>query len=153
QFKEIFWEETVKCWGFAFSDQSIPTWWTQEPQKKPLLTGWLGGPLSWEMLNEPEEKLIQMGIDSVAGMLNKSPQYIKEYLENAYAWNWAANPFIAGSYSYPLVGTNVARKTLNTPVENTLFFAGEALHEGSSQGTVEAALSSGLKAARMVLVA
>jgi monoamine oxidase len=36
------------------------------------------------------------------------------------------------------------------PVEETLFFAGEALYEGSEIGTVEAALVTGLAAAKAI---
>ena len=44
QFKEAFWNEEEKNIGFLFSGEIIPTWWTQLPNKYPLLTGWLGGP-------------------------------------------------------------------------------------------------------------
>jgi monoamine oxidase len=37
---------------------------------------------------------------------------------------------------------------LCTPDDNTLFFAGEALYDGDSPGTVEAALASGKDAAK-----
>jgi hypothetical protein len=31
-------------WSSCFSDEEIPTWWTQVPDKSNVLTGWLGGP-------------------------------------------------------------------------------------------------------------
>jgi monoamine oxidase len=39
---------------------------------------------------------------------------------------------------------------LNTPVSNTVFFAGEALYNGKYPGTVEAALQSGKSVAKQI---
>jgi len=57
--------------------------------------------------------------------------------------DWSTESFIGGAYSYPVIGTSEVRKLLLTPVEETVYFAGEALDEGSHPATVEAALSSG----------
>jgi len=149
-FRDIFWEENIKHWGFMFTNQSIPTWWTQIPLRKPLLTGWLGGPPAWRLLHTPEEKILQMALSSLAKSFNKEYHYLEEQLINGYVFNWAADPFSFGSYSYNLVGTYEARQELNEPVENTLFFAGEAYHRGKSQGTVEAALESGKSVAEKI---
>jgi len=40
---------------------------------------------------------------------------------------------------------------LNEPVEKTIFFAGEYLYEGPAMGTVEAALTSGLRTADQII--
>jgi monoamine oxidase len=42
-------------------------------------------------------------------------------------------------------------KTLLEPVEQTIYFAGEGLPEGSEIGTVEGALSSGRTMARQLI--
>jgi monoamine oxidase len=62
--------------------------------------------------------------------------------------DWEHDPFARGAYSYPGVGGASAGRALARPVEGTLFFAGEATAE--PWGTVEAALASGLRAARQV---
>ena len=56
--------------------------------------------------------------------------------------NWKNDPYSNGAYSYDTVGTTEAKKLLNTPIAETIFFAGEAFYEGPSFGTVEAALVS-----------
>ena len=78
---------------------------------------------------------------------------LNELLVKAYAFNWAAEEYAAGSYSYPVIGTDEAKVLLNQPIENTLFFAGEAIHQGESQGTIEAALVSGKMAAERIVQA
>jgi monoamine oxidase len=64
--------------------------------------------------------------------------------------DWTGDPYTRGAYSYALVGGALAGKRLMRPVEDTLFFAGEAIGEGDS-GTVPAAIASGRRAARQIL--
>ncbi|HEX4961841.1 MAG TPA: FAD-dependent oxidoreductase, partial [Thermoanaerobaculia bacterium] len=52
------------------------------------------------------------------------------------------------AYSYPRVGGAEAGRRLARPVEGTLFFAGEATDTEGSNGTIEGALASGLRAAK-----
>lgn len=151
EFKEIFWEEKAENWGFIFTDESIPTWWTQEPEKKPFLTGWLGGPPAWALQYATQDSLIEMGFQSLASAFNKTVPELNKLLVEAHAFNWAAEDYAAGSYSYPVIGTDEAKILLNEPIEDTIFFAGEAIHQGESQGTVESALVSGRMAAERVL--
>lgn len=40
--------------------------------------------------------------------------------------DWQVDPFARGGYSYVKVGGQGARETLATPLEDTLYFAGEA---------------------------
>ena len=41
--KSEFWKTLIPDARFIFSDQFIPTWWTQYPSRTAMLTGWLGG--------------------------------------------------------------------------------------------------------------
>ncbi len=56
-----------------------------------------------------------------------------------------------GAYSFDKLETATARKILNLPIQETIFFAGEALYEGNAPGTVEAALVNGREAAEKVM--
>jgi monoamine oxidase len=64
--------------------------------------------------------------------------------------DWQADPYARGGYSYVRVGGQGAREALARPVEDTLFFAGEATAVEDS-GTVGGALASGMRAAREIL--
>jgi monoamine oxidase len=68
-----------------------------------------------------------------------------------YYHDWQQDPFARGAYSYLMVGANDARAALAQPLDDTLFFAGEATDEEG--GTVTGALQSGARAAREVLTA
>lgn len=64
---------------------------------------------------------------------------------------WASDPFARGSYSFNALGsTPQMRSDLAQPVQNRLFFAGEATEEGYF-GTVHGAYLSGQRAARACL--
>ena len=56
--------------------------------------------------------------------------------------NWTKEPYIKGAYSYPKVGSSLAREILALPVDNRLFFAGEATGLKGDFGTVQGALTS-----------
>ncbi len=65
--------------------------------------------------------------------------------------NWPADPYAKGVYSYTTPWSKDAITELRQPVENKLYFAGEALTLGHDVGTAEAALASGLATANKIL--
>lgn len=158
EFKEPFWDQPssqvsgtrqLKKLSFIFSDAPIPTWWTQRPDNFPLLTGWLGGPMSFAASNDPFQ-LYDQAQQSLCYLLKCDPSDIRSMLVHWRITNWNEDPLHCGAYTYPMVRTTEARKFLSTPVNDTLYFAGEGIYAGQSSGTVEAALASGLSAADAV---
>jgi monoamine oxidase len=159
-FKDLFWEnislETnatvdLKNTGFIISDAPVPTWWTQLPQKSSLLTGWIAGPKALQLKDSDDETILHMALDSLTTLLDISKEDLKEKLKTWHVFNWVADPFTRGAYAFSTVGTNEARKVLMASVEETLFFAGDAFYDGPEMGTVEAALTSGVRACKEVL--
>ncbi|MEZ4663353.1 MAG: NAD(P)/FAD-dependent oxidoreductase [Caldilineaceae bacterium] len=65
--------------------------------------------------------------------------------------NWESDPFALGSYSFQKVGCELEdRQRLATPIDNRLFFAGEATHPHYF-ATVHGAYETGVRAAREVI--
>jgi monoamine oxidase len=95
--------------------------------------------------------LLEKGLDSLAELFRFSKEWIRGELLTAQVVNWAKDPFACGAYSYPTLGAVNAIKVLSEPLVNTLYFAGEAIYNGPAQGTVDAALDSGRKAAICLL--
>jgi hypothetical protein len=62
-----------------------------------------------------------------------------------------AEPAARGAYSYAGVDGSEAGAELALPVEDTIFFAGEATESDGDNATVHGAISSGRKAARRAL--
>ncbi|MEP6726348.1 MAG: NAD(P)/FAD-dependent oxidoreductase [Bacteroidota bacterium] len=150
QFKTRFWTKYAGDTGFLISDETIPTWWTQLPLENNLLTGWLGGPAATARSGDTEESLLQSALLSLAGIFSLSPDVLRQELVHHKINCWRNHPYIKGGYSYVTTDSAAAKKVLSHLAEGTVFFAGEALYRGKSQGTVEAALQSGRMAAKMI---
>jgi monoamine oxidase len=142
EFKEAFWEKKKKGIGFLLTNEIIPTWWTQSPSSYPLLTGWAGGPQAWTLENKDDETILDLALRSLSNVFQKTVDELKQMLTASAVANWIKDPYSIGAYSYDTVGSMEAKKLLNTPIGETIFFAGEAFYEGPSFGTVEAALAS-----------
>ena len=154
EFDAPFWEQhddNLKDMAFLFSDEEIPTWWTQAPNHSPLLTGWLGGPAAADKTGMTDDELLQTALISLSRIFKLSVDELNARLAAWNVVNWTVDPFTLGSYSYDTMPSHSAKAVLNKPVENTLFFVGEYLYEGTAMGTVEAALSSGGMVAKMIL--
>lgn len=160
EFNEPFWldkqspktaNDSIKKMGYLFSDEEIPTWWTQAPNQSKVLTGWIGGPAAQEKLHTPDAEILEQGLQSLANIFDKDINELKGMLVARRVVNWTADPFTRGSYAYDTVDAPQARRLLNKPVNDTIFFAGEYLYEDTAMGTVEAALTNGLAVAKKIL--
>ena len=136
---------------FIFSNEEIRTWWTQYPDLIPVLTGWLAGPKSQEFLHSSDEEIIEAGIGSLAKIFKVDNEYVKKELVHAKVANWPADLYAKGAYSYWTPESEKAQEELLKPVDNRIFFAGEAFDRGGEASTVEGALASGREAAKKIL--
>jgi len=143
QFKTRFWKKDNADTGFLLSDEKIPTWWTQSDEKSKLLTGWVGGPPAENELNKPDEEILKASLKSLSSIFKCQENFLKQQLDHYSIINWNNQPYIKGGYSYDTLDSSNAKKILATPVDDKIYFAGEATFEGEFRGTVEAALQSG----------
>jgi monoamine oxidase len=157
EFKEAFWESSenqirkMPELGLLISDTPFTACWTQLPNKTPLLTGWLAGPQAEKNKNTSDENIINIALDALGYIFNADKSFLLKNLHAGKAVNWQTDPFSLGAYSYATVESKDAKKILAQPVEDTLFFAGEALSEGTAMGTAEEALANGIKTAKQLL--
>lgn len=151
EFDEAFWEAEKLNAGFILTGDKIPVWWTQLPDKIPVLTGWHGGQNAFALKNMPDEELLLLSLKSLASAFNLSADTLQKKLKAFKIVNWINVPNIYGGYSYNLVGSIEAKKLLQNSIEKTIYFAGEAMYGGTLQGTVEAALISGKKASEKIM--
>jgi monoamine oxidase len=145
-FDEEFWRRRAP--GVAFfhvPGAAFPTFWTPLPMRAPLLTAWAGGPKAARLTGKPSGKLIEEALQTVSRVFGRLPPLVA-----ALAQDWQADPWSRGGYSYLLVGGEGAREELALPIQQTLFFAGEAT-DSEEAGTVSGALRSGQRAARELL--
>ncbi len=150
RFSVPFWQDKGDVL-FFFSDQKIPTWWTQLPFTYPILTGWLAGSATDSFFNLEQEEILDVALQSLANIFQKKKEELRQLLTASYVVNWQQDEFAQGAYSYSTLASDEAKKELTAPVQNTIFFAGEGLYSGTAGGTVEAALVSGLHVAKRIL--
>lgn len=157
RFRRAFWEEMDEGsyrngTFFNAPGAMFPTFWSALPARAPLLTAWAAGPNAMRLAGSSEETIVQHALASVDALFGKRAN-ARAHLQGAYGHDWQADPFARGAYSYVLAGGSASRKALSSPLQGTLFFAGEAADVGGESGTVAGALQSGARAARQVLAA
>lgn len=154
RFREAFWERSEKLRDIAFMHDptaAFPTWWTQRPLRLPILTAWAGGPRAIALAGLSRKRLLDVAIDSLSALVDISRPRLRALVEEFYCHDWGSDPFSLGAYSYVTVGGMSARSKLVKPIDNTLFFAGEALDTSGQASTVAGALASGQRAAKTLL--
>jgi len=154
RFRRAFWEELDggKYEGASFfhsAHTAFPTFWTSLPLRAPLLTAWIGGPKAARLSMSEMPDIVRMALESLSTIFAGRPPSEFE-LEAGYLHNWQTDPFSRGAYSYIAVGGGDARSMLAAPLEDTLFFGGEATDTADEAATVTGALQSGERAAREV---
>jgi len=161
QFRNAFWEHEQfptlaagqslrdACFLHAHGPR-VFTWWTMLPVRANVLVGWSGGPSALALSHRPEAEVVEEALASLSQFTGLEIAELSSRLERAIVADWQSDPFSRGAYSYAGVGASQARGMLARAVAGTLYFAGEATHEGQS-GTVAGAISSGYRAADEIL--
>ena len=154
RFRDSFWEDSAELKDLTFIHalaETLPTWWSQFPVRAPLLVGWAGGTRADRLSLESEDSLLDHAFESLSHIFRTSKSFLEQSLVEFYTHNWHKDPFSAGAYSYIPVGGLDAQARLAQPLEDTLFFAGEATNTEGHHGTVHGAIATGLRAAREVV--
>ncbi len=149
-FSSAFWERAnggkfrdaafFRCEGAPF-----PTYWTQFPVRANLLVAWAGGPKARALETYSQAELVERALRPLEVMFGKQAR--TEFF-GATMHDWNNDPFSRGAYSYVLVGGGRARAALAAPLEDVLFFAGEATSSDFEGGTVNGAIETGFRAAQ-----
>lgn len=129
----------------------VPTFWRAGPGDVPVLVGWCAGPAIDRLPSDAPGRL-RVTLESLAKGLGTTRAEVASELEGWRIFDWHADPFSRGAYSYIPVHALEAPTHLAAPVDDTLFFAGEATHADAA-GTVHGAIESGRRAARELLSA
>jgi monoamine oxidase len=150
-FKTAFWEglrggRYRDAAFFRGKDRALMTYWTQLPVRSTLMVAWAGGPKASALRGVPPAGLIDRALDDL-GTLFSEPALVRAEFDGGAVHDWNRDQFCRGVYSYIAVGGGNARAALASPVDDTLFFAGEATSIDGQGGTVNGALETGMRAA------
>ena len=119
------------------------------PFGQPCIEGFFGGRYAKALEDAGEGAIAQASIDEIVSFLGND---FRRKLTPLSESRWARDPFARGSYSHALPGHAGDRAILAEPVDDRLFFAGEATSP-SFFTTAHGARDSGERAASEVLAA
>lgn len=140
-----------RLWGeleILSTDGRVATWWDVASAAVPTLMGYTGGPPALALAALGEQGAIDLGLAELAQLLGVD---LRPHLLGGRLADWSRDPWSGGAYSYSPVGMGDARAALAAPLEQTLFFAGEATLTDGHLATVHGAIESGRRAAQELL--
>jgi monoamine oxidase len=160
-FREPFWEaksvrrrtggRSLAEMSFLHStDDDLPVWWTSAPIRTNMLVGWAGGLRAARLARRSTTEIEERALAALARLFGMQRRRLAALVEHCWYHDWVNDPLTLGAYSYALVGGSTAAKRLARPVDDTLFFAGEAADEDGRNGTVHGAIGTGYRAAAAV---
>jgi monoamine oxidase len=131
------------------SDGRIATWWPVAGASTPTLMGYQGGPAARAVAAMGEANALDVALNELSQLFGPA---VRAACRGGRLVDWSADPWSRGAYTYSGVGMGAARAVLAEPLDDTIFFAGEATAEGGHIATVHGAIESGRRAARELLM-
>jgi monoamine oxidase len=117
------------------------------PFGRPQIEAYFGGRLARELEADGAAAFYDFAVKELTGILgSRFAQRLKPIRMHC----WGRDLFSRGSYSYALPGKAACRNALAAPVDNRLFFAGEACSPGDFS-TAHGAYATGIAAADRVI--
>ncbi len=107
----------------------------------------VAGKFGRDLAASGDKAMIGFALDWLAGLYGAE---IRKAVKRSYATQWNNDPWTLGAFSAASPGGQGARNILAEPLQDRIFFAGEATHE-TQWGTVGGAWASGERAADQAL--
>jgi monoamine oxidase len=152
-FGDHFWRKEVRGLPGWHARGDRISFWDPHPAGTgaPVLLGWITGSAARELSGLGQEA----GLDRALSWVEQA--FPRAGVRRRLVWSslrdWVADPWSRGSYSFTRPGGSGARATLATPIQDVLYFAGEATVPPPHYQTVHGAYRSGRRAAREILAA
>jgi monoamine oxidase len=134
---------------FGRSDRSGTATYHLRPFGRPLVEVYFGGTLAAELEAGGDGAFFDFAKMELVGLLGSD---FARRINPIQVHRWKADPFARGSYSYALPGKAECRTVLVAPVNDRLFFAGEACSR-NNYSTAHGAYLSGIAAAEQAIAA
>jgi monoamine oxidase len=134
---------------FGRADRSGTGVYHVRPFGRPQIEGYFGGRLAADLEAGGAPAFADFAIGELVGLLGSNFAHRVRPLK---LHPWGIDPFSRGSYSYALPGKANCRAELAAPVNDRVFFAGEACSE-SDYSTAHGAYLTGIAAAEQLLAA
>lgn len=134
---------------FGRADRSGTGVYHVRPFGRPQIEGYFGGRLAADLEVGGAPAFADFAIGELVGLLGSNFAHRVRLLK---LHPWGIDPFSRGSYSYALPGKADCRAALAAPVNDRLFFAGEACSQ-NDYSTAHGAYLTGIAAAEQLIAA
>jgi monoamine oxidase len=149
RFPEVFWPKDVDWLEYIPRDHGTWTEWVSfaNAADKPILLGFNAGDRGRDIETWTDAQIVDSAMKTLRTIFGtKIPNPIDYQITR-----WSSDPFALGAYSFNPVGSHPKlRRQLSEPIENKLYFAGEAT-ERDYFATAHGAYLSGIRAAKEIL--
>jgi monoamine oxidase len=132
---------------FGHTDRAATAAYHVRPLGRPLIEAYFGGKLAVELEANGDAAFFDFAVSELTGLLGSD---FRRRVKPIRIHRWGADPSALGSYSFALPGFADCRQILTEPVEDRLFFAGEACSV-SDFSTAHGAWHTGVTAAGQVI--
>jgi len=151
RFEEPFWNERALRFEFLHDPAAeFPTFWRESRSKAQQITAWRGAAPPGAERRRLGPDAVQIALTTLCSALGADTTRARQVLLGAHHHDFDADPFARGAYSYLRPGGLGAHTALAAPLQQTLFFAGEATDD-EYPATAAGAIRSGERAARELL--
>jgi monoamine oxidase len=107
----------------------------------------LAGTIGSELAQDGEAAMTSFAVDWLVKLFGSD---LKRAMQKTHATRWMKEPWVLGAFSAAAPGGQWARRALSDPLNDRIWFAGEAVHE-TMWGTVGGAWEAGERAAEGAL--
>ncbi len=132
---------------FGHTDRVATASYQIRPFGRPMIEGYFGGSHAAALEAGGERAFYDFALSELTGLFGND---FARRLSQIKLHCWGADPFARGSYSYALPGMTGCRAALAAPVDDRLFFAGEACSQGDFS-TAHGGFHTGVAAADAVI--
>jgi monoamine oxidase len=112
---------------FGATDRIGTATYHLRPFGRPQIEVYFGGAHAAELEAEGKPAFFDFAVSELTSLLGSE---FARRVKPIHIHCWGADPFARGSYSYALPGKTACRAVLAAPVDDRLFFAGEACSQG-----------------------
>jgi monoamine oxidase len=134
---------------FGSTDRTATATYHLRPFGRPQIEVYFGGSLAAELEAAGERAFFDFASSELTRLLGTA---FAQRIKPIHVHRWGSDPFARGSYSYARPGMADCREALAAPVDNRLFFAGEACSSGDFS-TAHGGWITGVAAAEQVIAA
>lgn len=156
KFSQRFWPENVEL--VICGDSFVPEVWVdggayRGPNAPWTMVGFCVGDAARAIEPLDDKTATRLMLAQLNQMFgnNQDLTPASRYCLGSTVFRWADQPFVRGGYSYPKLGSLGDRERLAKPINNQIFFSGEATSYTCESGTINAALVTGKRAAEQTI--